>query len=101
MPYVHRTALGEIDSLHREALPGAAEFLASSHPDVLRFVSEGVPTDFHLLDAEFVRVLEDLIDTLVAKKLIALTDMPEPSQAKMNERKRLRDRMSGSVRISV
>lgn len=98
MPYVHRTALGQIDSLHREPLPGAGEYLANDHPDVQRFVGNSVaPEDFSLLDAEFVRVLEDLIDTMVTKNLIAITDLPEQAQAKLNARKNLRDRMGGKA----
>ena len=77
MPYVHRTALGEIDSLHRQPLPGASEFLDNEHPDVQRFVgNRGAPENFGVLDAEFVRVLEDLIDTMIMKNLITITELP-------------------------
>lgn len=37
------------------------------------------------------RITEDLIDVLVAAGVIALTDLPQPSQDKLAERKRNRD----------
>ena len=98
MPYVHRTALGDVDSLHRQPLPGASEFLDNEHPDVQRFVgNRGAPENFSLLDAEFVRVLEDLIDAMIMKNLITITDLPEHAQAKLNARKNFRDKMDGKT----
>ena len=84
MPYVHRTALGDIVSLHREPLPGASEFLDNDHPEVQRFVGNaGQPEHFQQLDAAFVRVLEDLVDTLILHNTIAVTDLPAEAQAKL------------------
>jgi hypothetical protein len=98
MPYVHRTALGEVDSLHRQPLPGASEFLANDHPEVQRFVGNAATIEnFNQLDADFVRVIEDLIDTLIMKNVIAVTDLPADAQAKLFTRKSLRDRLSGKT----
>jgi len=98
MPYVHRTALGEIDSLHREPLPGASEFLDNEHPEVQRFVgSASRPEHFQQLDANFVRVLEDLVDTLILRNVIAVTDLPAEAQAKLFARKAFRERQAGSA----
>lgn len=41
-------------------------------------------------DADFVRVLEDLIDVLIANGTIRLTDLPPQALAKLNERKQKR-----------
>jgi len=98
MPYVHRTALGEIDSLHRQPLPGASEFLENDHPEVQRFIGNASgPGNFDQLDAAFVRVLEDLIDTLIFRNVIAVTDLPPQAQAKLFARKTLRERLSGKA----
>jgi hypothetical protein len=98
MPYVHRTALGEIDSLHREPLPGAGEFLDNDHPEVQRFVGNTRrPEHFAQLDAEFVRVLEDLIDTLIVRNVLAITDLPPEAQAKLFARKTLRERQGSKT----
>ncbi|MDO8958202.1 MAG: hypothetical protein Q7U85_00545 [Rhodocyclaceae bacterium] len=41
-------------------------------------------------DQVLVRVLEDLIETLIRKDLIRFTDLPEAAQAKLLERRTLR-----------
>ena len=55
---------------------------------------------FARLDADFVRVLEDVIDTLVAKNVINITDLPPEAQAKLFSRKSFRERRSqNSLRL--
>ena len=86
MPYVRRDASGLIESLHRSA-GEAHEFLADEHKEVQAF---------DRLDADFVRVIEDLIDTLIVKNLINITDLPDQAQAKLFARKSFRERVSKS-----
>ena len=99
MPYVRRNAAGLIDSLHRSP-EATAEFLADEHPEVQAFVGRGAAqqagAEFDKLDAEFVRVLEDLIDTLIVKNLLNIIDLPEQAQAKLLARKSFRERASKS-----
>jgi hypothetical protein len=96
MPYVRRNTQGEVVSLHRHAEAGTSEFLADDHADVRAFLGGPSPgggsEGFARLDADFVRVLEDVIDTLVAKNLINITDLPPEAQAKLFSRKSFRDR---------
>lgn len=47
-------------------------------------------------DASIIRVLEDLIDLLIAKKIILFTELPLRAQEKIQERKRLRAKMTGN-----
>lgn len=99
MPYVRRNAEGRIDSLHRERSPQATEFIDERHPDVLAFLGGRPaqnPEDFSRLDAEFVRVIEDVIDTLIVKNVINITDLPAEAQAKLFARKSFRERVSKS-----
>ena len=93
MPFVRRTADGRIESLHRHAVEGA-EFLDDEHPDVQAFLGNDAATreDFNRLDADFVRVIEDVIDTLIVKNVINITDLPEQAQAKLFARKSFRER---------
>lgn len=49
------------------------------------------------LDAEFIRVLEDLIDALVANGTLRLTDLPPEALAKLNRRKGVRRRLRDSL----
>jgi len=47
---------------------------------------------FARLDADFVRVLEDVIDTLIARNVLNITDLPDQAQAKLFARKSFRER---------
>ena len=98
MPFVSRTATGQIESLHRHQSEDAREFMSENHPDVLAFlgVAPARREDFDRLDADFVRVLEDVIDTLIVKHVLNLTDLPEQAQAKLLARKSFRERTSRS-----
>jgi len=102
MPYVRRNLSGLIESLHRQP-QGGDEFLADDHPDVQAFVGNaGAPAhggnrEFDRLDADFVRVLEDVIDTLIVKNVLNITDLPEQAQAKLLARKSFRERVSKST----
>jgi hypothetical protein len=93
MPFIRRNALGAIDSLHRRD-DGAAEFLPDDHPDVRAFVGAAAsPGDgFASLDADFIRVIEDVIDALIAKNVINITDLPVEAQTKLFGRKGYRER---------
>jgi hypothetical protein len=95
MPYVLRDATGAVTSLHR-ADPGAGEWLDDTHPDVQRFVGRaaGEAAEFSRLDADFVRVIEDVIDTLIVRNVINITDLPPEAQAKLFARKSLRERLA-------
>lgn len=95
MPYVRRDATGGIASLHRAPEPGAEEFLPDADPDVQAFVGRPpAPAGdaFAQLDADFVRVVEDVIDVLIARHVINITDLPPEAQAKLCSRKGYRDR---------
>ena len=102
MPYVRRNAAGLIDSLHRDRSSGAVEFLDDLHPEVQAFVGRepAEPSDFGRLDADFVRVIEDVIDALIVKNVINITDLPGEAQAKLFARKSFRERVvKNSLRL--
>ncbi|WP_418316742.1 hypothetical protein [Piscinibacter sakaiensis] len=97
MPYVSRNAQGQIESLHRTASATAGEFVDDRHPDVLEFLGSIDDDDtFSQLDAGFVRVIEDLVDVLLAKNILNITDLPAEAQAKLFQRKGFRDRISSN-----
>jgi hypothetical protein len=95
MPYVRRDAEGRIESLHRSG-DSAAEFLAEGSDEILEFMGGEPPAVFNRLDADFVRVIEDVIDTLIVKNILNITDLPEQAQAKLFARKSFRERASKS-----
>nr|WP_197284574.1 hypothetical protein [Piscinibacter sakaiensis] len=55
---------------------------------------------FSRLDADFVRVVEDLIDVLLAKNILNVTDLPAEAQTKLFARKGFREKVSkNSLRL--
>jgi hypothetical protein len=70
--------------------------LTPGHPEVQAFVGGGAQPEFNQLDADFVRVIEDVIDTLIVKNVINITDLPDQAQAKLFARKSFRERVSKS-----
>ena len=101
MPYVRRGPDGQIESLHRHGNEGM-EFLPDGHAELMQFLGHSTPatSEFGRLDADFVRVIEDVIDTLIVKNIINITDLPNEAQAKLFARKSFRERVSrNSLRL--
>jgi hypothetical protein len=97
MFHVVRNVDGNVESLSRLQQPGS-EALDEHHPDIQQFLNaKGVEPTFDTADADFVRVIEDLIDTLIKKNVIRHTDLPEAAQRKLMLRKGLRNRMQGAL----
>jgi hypothetical protein len=91
MFYVLRDAAGQICSLHRDPVVGA-QTLPEEHPDVRRFIGlDGEGQQFASLDASFLRVLEDLIDALIRRNVLCITDLPMEAQLKLFDRKHFRE----------
>lgn len=91
MFYVLRDASGQISSLHRDPVVGA-QTLPEDHPEVRQFM--GVDSEhqqFATLDASFLRVLEDVIDALIRRNVLCITDLPMEAQLKLFDRKHFRE----------
>ncbi len=98
MFYVLRNAQGQICSVHVDAVPGA-EVLPQDHPQVRAFFNRADTTSdgFARLDAGLVRVLEDLIDALLERNILRITDLPPEAQQKLIDRKTFRSRFQHSA----
>jgi FMN phosphatase YigB (HAD superfamily) len=98
MPFVKRDAGGRIVALYRERTDEAAEYLAAGHPEIAEFAepdsARGERTTMLQSDLEMIRVYEDLIDILISKRIVVLTDFPTRAQEKLVRRKRLRSSLS-------
>ena len=71
-----------------------------SAPEIqLFFNAAATEPAFDAVDAGFVRVLEDLIDTLILKNIIHQTDLPPAAQKKLMVRKGLRNRIHGALNL--
>ena len=106
MPFIKRDANGEVVALFREQNAEAGDYLPPHHPEVQAFVgspdaanghASGQPEMRHDLvssDLEMIRVYEDLIDILIGRHVVVLTDFPQAAQEKLMRRKRLRSSFS-------
>jgi hypothetical protein len=91
MLYVVRDGEGRITELHPMPLGNANEALPADHPEVLQFIHERWrQNELDALDRDFVRVIEDTIELLIAKDLILFTDLPAKVQEKLLRRKEVR-----------
>ena len=105
MPFVRRNAEGRIVALldAEEANSYAnlsgynIEQLPGTHPDVVAFLGTDPVESFNGLDASFIRVMEDLIDVLIVKGVLRLTDLPNEAQRKLLARKDMRRKLKGAL----
>ncbi len=97
MPFVKRDADGAIIAVFGEATEDAPDEISADDP-ALRAFLHGTSGDdaahLDMLDSDLgmVRVLEDLINLLIDKGVIRITDLPEAAQQKLLERGSLRDK---------
>lgn len=93
MVFVQRGNSNEIVAVSREPQPGFPDSLSDDDPQVQEFLlSVGQMSALAKTDLEFVRVLEDVLDLLMAKNVLLFTELPERAQAKILERQALRNR---------
>lgn len=93
MPYVHRGSDGRISAVSLTAAEDMQEFLPSEHAELLRFSRDIMGGHTSVLldsDMKLIRVLEDLVELLLNQGVIRFTDLPEPAQQKLLERRGLR-----------
>lgn len=100
MLYIERDADGAIVAIRRADTPDPdSEPVSLMDDEVLAFLAATGERQSlsHLLmasDGSMVRVLEDLIDLLIAKNIILFTDLPPAARDKIMGRKRLRARLA-------
>lgn len=100
MPYVSRGPDGKVTALFESSRPDAEEELPVSHPDIAQFLTAAGGTaqaarqQLVQSDLEMIRVIEDLIELLIQKGTILITDLPDGAQEKLMQRQKLRGMMS-------
>lgn len=94
--YVRRDAAGDIVSLSRVPAADHPEACSADKVEVVAFLKRLSPRNAALLESDLslIRALEDLIDVLIHKDVLRLTDLPDSVQTKLLSRRRLR----GSLR---
>ncbi len=94
MPFVHKDAAGKILAVYAEPVEGGHE-VAPDDPALKAFIQSNIPSlegekDWAESDLALARVIEDLIEVLIDKKVIMFTDFPEGAQKKLLARRGLR-----------
>jgi 23S rRNA U2552 (ribose-2'-O)-methylase RlmE/FtsJ len=72
-----------------EYIDGEVRLKSSAALDLLE-ENRKLKADFVKSDDEFIRVIEDILDALEVKGVLALEDLPQAAQDKINYRKNLR-----------
>ena len=98
MPYIQRDLNGNISAISMKSGPEFSEYLSPTHPQLVSFLDNYKNVSHSLAaleesDMEFVRITEDLVNTLVAKNVILFTDLPEAVQQKLLAREKLREQI--------
>ena len=104
MPYVSRSDDGEIIGLHQTQTGSATELVEADSSDVVAFLKQmgesldgaegGIQQELAASDLEMIRVLEDLITTLIDKRVLMMTDLPKAAQSKLAKRYSLRSKLT-------
>jgi hypothetical protein len=99
MLYVERNAENEIIAIHPAPTAKATEQKSVMDKELIDFLNANIGEDpwlkvLSMSDMGTVRILEDLIDVLIRKNVILLTDLPEEAQTKIRERKIARQKIS-------
>ena len=95
MPYVSRLPDGRIAALHATPAGASAEYLPANNTEVLAFLFSGPlgASNAALLSADLalIRVIEDLVDVLLTKGLLAREDLPLVVRDKLAQRGGIRN----------
>ena len=81
----------------------SGEFLPVEHPEVLQFLTapagsgeaDASSLEMLLSDLKLIRVIEDVIDLLIAKRVIIFSELPPPVQQKILLKKGKREKLFG------
>ncbi|SDO84820.1 hypothetical protein [Desulforhopalus singaporensis] len=96
MIYAERDENGNIIALRNNPVEPDQQEISTEELET--FLSEydqnkTISAFFRKLDNEVIRVLDDLVDLLVMKNIIKITDLPEQAQQKLGNRKRIRSKI--------
>lgn len=96
MLYAEYDSEGKIIAIRN--IPAFPEQKPATETEIISFFSEtdevgSYATLMNLLDTRVIRVLDDLIDVLITRNVIQHKDLPEEAQTKIEERKRIRNKL--------
>jgi hypothetical protein len=99
MPFVKRDKHGRVIAVSDQPGAGCDEELPKGDEAIAAFLdrlgSEVSPLETS--DHDLIRVLEDLVDLLIAKGLILFTDLPVDAQQKIMHRQQMRHELGSRL----
>jgi hypothetical protein len=92
MAFVERDEDGQITAIFREPIGDRPEVVDPTSEEVITFLfggdlDKGMQDSWITADLSLARVVEDVVDVLIKKKLIEITDFPIPAQQKLISRR--------------
>ncbi|PHS24813.1 MAG: hypothetical protein COA83_07070 [Methylophaga sp.] len=99
MAYIQRDASANIVAIFDEKQDNAQEYLALDNPELISYMTHSVKSDdaraiLAESDLNLVRVIEDLVYTLIDKKIILFTDLPLAAREKLVNREAIRGHLT-------
>lgn len=99
MAYVERNEQGKIIAVYDVAQKHAQEDISINSEELLEFLQKTDSTKdakaaLSASDTALIRVIEDLIQTLIAKDVILFTDLPLAAREKLANRETIRGQLS-------
>jgi hypothetical protein len=95
MAYIQRDKDGKIIAVFDSPQTQAGESLSHDSPELLAYLVnskniEDARTILSTSDGDLIRVLEDLVNTLIDNKVILFTDLPIAAREKLASREKIR-----------
>ena len=99
MVYVDRDEKGHIIGVFNSPKSDDSQYISPQAPELIEFLGqsnrqEDIQTILTASDMAMVRVIEDLVNTLIDKGVILFTDLPEAAQQKLVPREKIRHHLS-------
>ncbi len=94
MLYVIRNESGQVAGIS-ESFQAGAESLPNDAPEILAFLARLGGSGFLASDLALIRVIEDVVEVMIRKNLLTLTDLPGAAQDKLVGRRALRGWLAG------
>jgi len=99
MAYINRNTNGDIIEIFEAQQHDDQEYISLNNAELITFIQQTathhhVKTVLSSSDVALVRVLEDLIYTLIDKNIIQFTDLPLVAQGKLANREKIRGHLT-------
>jgi hypothetical protein len=99
MAYIQRDVAGNIVAIFDEQQSNAQEYLAINNSELIDFLTHSSTDDdakavLAVSDISLIRVIEDLVYTLIDKKVILFTDLPLAAREKLVNREKIRGHLT-------